>query len=760
MSDGYSYIVEMVDKISGPAKTAEQQITSMNDKLKAQAGALEFSRAAMASLDVQGNLDHVTREKAIALITKQEAALGKEATAIRKAVAVQENAAAKLVNEEKKKQEKIKGEQVKAAEAAKKATADSIAMAEKAINIGKETITAAFAGIASSARALAAGDVRGAVDGLVSSVASMAKLLDLVVPGLGQAVAAVISIAGGLVGITAGLIQSGAAFALEAAGAKTAMLSMFDAMGGGLATGAATEEMIDRVKASTGVLKDELVDYTKQLMAMGVTNLDDIENSITAMASATAMMGKEGASAFTSLKAKIEQATAAGVGLKLADKQLAQLYKTGANVDDIAKQMGLSTKDLRNQLNAGSVDAAKFGAALEDALIEKGKGPLDVMTAQLPYLKKMFLESIGDMFEDVDVGGFLKEVKALFAIFSQANPVGQSLKAGIGSFFNSVFDALKEIVPFVKVFFTQLMIYALQAYIACKPLIAAIRDFGGASKDGPGLLTRVMRSVFLVIEEIGKVIKPVIGYVTAFIQSATGAKIIETVLSSLWSVLKSIGIAVLVIVGVFATLWAISAVVAITIWTIIGTLLSLGATISNFVGGIVSALGASLAGTAVAIATWVSNAATAAYDFVAGLVSGITGGAAAVMGAVTGLAGKATGAFKSALGIASPSKVMMDLGVNTTEGLAVGVESGAPDVEGAMANVAAAPVAGAQAGIVASGPAPAPAAASSGASITLAPGSIVITAGGASAAEILELLTSQLSDKLEELMMQLGGAKA
>jgi hypothetical protein len=64
-----------------------------------------------------------------------------------------------------------------------------------------------------------------------------------------------------------------------------------------------------------------------------------------------------------------------------------------------------------------------------------------------------------------------------------------------------------------------------------------------------------------------------------------------------------------------------------------------------------------------------------------GLVDGITGGVDAVKGAITGLGEGALSSLKSLLGIASPSKVMAALGLNTAEGFAVGLEQGESEVE-------------------------------------------------------------------------------
>ncbi len=768
MTGGFSYIVEMVDQISGPAKSARQTIDDMTGGLARQKGELEKTRAAFAALADQGPVTEGELKKFTSEIAKQESALVKTTAEIRRMVATEEAAAAQSVAAEQRKQASIAQSSAKAlasreAELAKetqrnikaselhsnlqakaaldaakeqkkiadKSAADtkdaltkSIANAEKAINIGKETVVAAFGAMGNAARALAAGDAKGAVDGVVAGVASLAKALDLVVPGLGQAVAMIVTIAGGLVGVTVGLVQAGAAFALEAAGAKAAMLGLFDAMGGGVAKGAEVEAMVDKVKAKTGILKDELVGYTTALMAMGETDLGDLETSITALGSATALAGKGGADALLALKSRIQEATVAGQGLKLADKQLASLYKTGANLDDVAKKMGLSTKQLRDQLAAGSVDAAKFGNALEDALIEKGKGPLATFTSQLPNLKKAFVENIGDMFEDVDVAPFLASVKDLFALFSQSSPVGQRLKELVGGGFNYVFKAAGEAVTGVKILFLTIAIKALEAYVAMKPAIKSIREF---------------------------------------FASGTGSKLLETVLGALWTVLKSIAVAVLVVVGVFVGLWAIAAVIGITFWTLVGALIAFGATITQDVANAVTSVLGFFGGLWTAITAWVAGAPQAASDFVAGLVNGITAGAANVVGAVGGLASGAVGAFKNVLGINSPSKVMFGHGEDGIAGGVVGgIEAGAPDVHAAMADVAAPPpnamAAAASSGAAAASPSSSSSSGPISVSVTIAPGAII--AGGANASELLELLTAQLADKLEEILMQLGGAKA
>lgn len=524
--------------------------------------------------------------------------------------------------------------------AAMKSLGQSTFDASNAMKVGKETIGTAIAGIKSAFTSLSQGDVKGAIQGVTDAVAGIAKMLDLVVPGLGQAVSTVVQIAGGLAGITAGLIQSGIEFAISSSESKQAMLSLFDAMGGGVVKGEEVEGVIDGLKAKFGIAKDSLIGYTNALMAMGRTDLSQLEDDLLAVSSAAALV-KGGDQALLGFIKKIDMAAESGGKLKLATKQLANLSATGANVGDVAKVMGVSVENLTKDLAAGTVDAKKFGDALQQAIIKKGQGPLERMATSSANLKKILSEAWGDLFEDIDVGPFMKEVKELFDIFGQGKSSGQALKAGIGGFFKEVFATLTKVVPMVKHFMLDLIIYGLRAYIAIKPIVAKIKEF---------------------------------------VQSERGMKIINAALQGMWFVLKVVGAALLVAVAVVGLFFAALIALSIAAYTVVGSILSF------------------VSETGTALSDWVTKAPQAALDFVTGLVKGITDGAGAVIGAVTGLADGATGAFKNALGIASPSKVGHMLGKNFGESTGDGIEDSQDSVHGASTGVAAAAVKGVTSG--------------------------------------------------------------
>ncbi len=562
--------------------------------------------------------------------------------------------------------------------------------AANAIQVGKASIGAAMAGIKSAFTSLASGDVQGAVQGVTDSIAGMAKLLDLVVPGLGQAVAAVIQIAGGLVGITAGLIKSGVEFAIASNQGKQAMLSMFDAMGGGVGTGAELDDMLSGLSDKIGIAKDSLVPLTKGFLQMGVTGTEQLEKLTLAAISATAIVGKGGAEAFTNIQKKIALAAEAGGKFQLGTKQLLQLRDAGVGVSDIAGKMGMKTEALAAALKDGTVDAKKFGDAMTEAVIAKGAGPLDRLGSSFEEIKKKFMGSIGDMFEDIDVGPFMAEVKSLFAIFSAAPASGKAMKAGIGGFFKEVFAVLTKVVPLAKHFLLDMVIYGLKAYIAIKPIVKAIKEFAA---------------------------------------SAEGATIISTVLSSLWTILQAVGVVIGIVVIAAGLLWLAMVAVSVGVWTAVGALIALP-----------GQAGA-------ALAEWVTGAASAATNFIDGLVNGITSGAVKVVGAVKGLASAATGALTSALGIKSPSRVMMGLGAHTSAGFAEGIEGGAEDVHGASSGVAGAAVKGASGADGAPGGA---AGGGGGANIMV---SINVDGAGKSAPEITVEMVSQC---FQQMALQAG----
>lgn len=522
-----------------------------------------------------------------------------------------------------------------------------------------------------------------------SAFGGMQAELAAMTGGISIAIEVVAALAAGL----AVLAIAGAAMAIEASTAKAQMVSMFDALGGGKIKGEEVDEMLDGLRETIGITKDAMVPLVKEFMAMGVTGKEALEELTTAALSAKALMGgaESASKAFMDLTKKIQLAADTGQALKIPLKGLGSLADMGLTVDDVAKKMGVSANELSNQLKNGTANAKNFGDALNKALIEKGKGPLEKMGMSLSNIGDMIKEYIGDMFEDMQepVYEFLAAVKDAFAVFSQAQPSGQAMKTGISTVITFILKTATKLVPIMKHFFLDMIIYGLKAYIALKPILKWFKELQNN----------------------------------------------ETFISAMkmaWEGLKTAMIAVAVIVGVvvavFVGVWLVSVAIGVAIWSLI-------AIIAEFVGGAAKWL-----------VEWAAGAATAAYDFIKGIVDGIANGAGMVVDAVKKMAGGAKDAFVNFFKISSPSKLMMELGGHVGGGAAAGIKDETSTVASASEDLGTAAVGGFKSGTDDSNKTSGKS--SGGVSVTFAAGSITINGAGKSAEGITEEMMSLALERM------------
>jgi hypothetical protein len=275
------------------------------------------------------------------------------------------------------------------------------------------------------------------------------------------------------------VLKFGVITALDEANEKARYLAGFDALGG-KGAGEKTMAMLDELGGKLPQSEEQLVKWTKQLQAMGITDLSKIRSELIATASAQAVMGDEGAAAYTKIQERVRLAVEAHHGLKLAEKSLKALYSAGINMTDVAKRMGMSTQDLSAKLKAGTIDAQKFGDVLSASVTEKGKGPLDVMMNSLGAMGKRFHKLFGDLFEDVDTKPLTDALRNVISLLDKGQPSGEAMGKGITGAMNMVIRVLGHAITEGEIFFLTMEVKALQAYIALKPLIGAVEKIGNA----------------------------------------------------------------------------------------------------------------------------------------------------------------------------------------------------------------------------------------------------------------------------------------
>lgn len=627
----FTETIALQDKVSAPALQAAKQMMALDSAIDKTEQALTLAAATGG-----------TSSKKYQALSKDLAGYKNALLAVPPQLIAEASAAqAAALATEKLNKEQSKGKAPAKGQAIAPVTADTSGLtkskdavfdAANAMNVGKETISAAITGIKSAFASLAQGDIKGAIMGVTDAVASMGKMLDLVVPGLGQAVSAIITIAGGLAGALAGLAKSGVEFTIASVEAKNAAIGLYDALGAGVITGGEVDDLLDDMRAKTGLTKDALGKFTQGFLQMGITGKEALEGLTIAAASAEALI-KGGGSAFVSMQEKINAATESGQKLIIPFKKLtSQLSGMGLNIKDVAAAMGMTTEDVTAGLAKGTIAADKFGNALKEAATKKGAGPLENLANTAANLGATLKEYIGDLFEDMKepVGAFMKEVKSLFSIFeSKTTPSGMALKSGIEGAFKAILSAATAVVPYIKHFLLDLVIWSLKAYIAAKPIIQFFKELSQS--------------------------KPA---VDAFYQALQGVG----------SVLAGMIAPVLIVIGLVTALSA--AFIAVTVYasSVVGTIMNFGAQIFSTLN------------------SYIAQAQTWGNDFINGIISGL--GIGPIIAAVTNVANAAKNTFKSVLGIASPSKVMAVQGMAVSDGVAVGIDEGAPEVGSASANLA------------------------------------------------------------------------
>lgn len=245
------------------------------------------------------------------------------------------------------------------------------------------------------------------------------------------------------------------------------------------------------------------------------------------------------------------------------------------------------------------------------------------------------------LFSGLKLDKFLSDFSSVVDLFDESNAAGKAIKVVFEDLFQPIVDGAGDMIAAARTAFLQLEIMALKALIAIKP-------YG---------------SILLVA-------------VKAFL--ALGAVIGGTVLVVLGAVAFSLGM-LAVAIGIVVS--AALAFVAGIVW------------LSAKLRELNTLIGSALVDAFNAAAAWLSSFSLAEVggNIITGLVNGILGAGPAVLKALGGVVQGAVDGAKKLLGIASPSKVFAEIGGYTAEGMAVGVEDGASNVQGALETMVSPP---------------------------------------------------------------------
>ncbi len=322
-------------------------------------------------------------------------------------------------------------------------------------------------------------------------------------------------------------------------------------------------------------------------------------------------------------------------------------------------------------------------------------------------------EHFAVLFRDIKVEGFLKALQTITSLFSQSTASGRALKTLAETILQPLIDGFDYLAPIAKRFF-QGMVLGLQ-FVTIQVLKAGLwlkKAFGGSDLlKGIDLTTVALyageAAVALIVTGLVAAVPVVIGLAVAL-----GTWLVP-VLISVAAGLASIAAGALLAAAPFVLGAAAVGLLAYNLYKLY-----------KIFGEI----------------DW-SELGTAIVD---GIVNGLKRGASWVIDTVKNLGKGAYKAFKSALGIASPSKEFAKLGVEIPRGLQQGIKAGTPSAQSDVESMIAVP------------DEPRSGSARGGRTITIQVGDVHVHTNARDAQGIGQSLKAELERIFEGVAVQLG----
>lgn len=289
------------------------------------------------------------------------------------------------------------------------------------------------------------------------------------------------------------------------------------------------------------------------------------------------------------------------------------------------------TQALIDQLKSGKKSVSELGSEMEKQFGDVARKKALGLDQQMEILRA----NVEDLFGGANIEGVLKGFSKLVGLLDSSTASGRAIKAVFDSMFGGLGGAeaiFTGIERFVIVFMTQV----LKAINFVRRLGATLGLTGGDGKsafEGMDVAAGIAKVAFIGAAIALAPLLLLIGAVVGVVQLAIGA------------------------------------------WQLMGTI---AAGAGQGISDAWSAVKAFFEG---------FDLAQVGADIIDGLVEGIKNAAGKVAAALTDAVKGGVDAAKSVLKIASPSRVMMELGQYTGEGMAIGVDRSASEVETSMANL-------------------------------------------------------------------------
>ncbi len=386
-----------------------------------------------------------------------------------------------------------------------------------------------------------------------------------------------------------------------------------------------------------------------------------------------------------------------------------QLYRLGLRGDNLSKALEGTAIKASTQGDAAASAFAGWAATIGlaggsvDKLVDKVKARLggiaDKQLSSSAVQAEKLKEAYNALFNGLSMDKYLRAWREVNELLGQSTASGRALKQLVEHILQPLIDSSTAAAPVVKRFFQGMILGALAVEIAILDLrLMFKRTFGDVE------LFKGLDKLELGLT-LGK----------------------------------------LAVYGLLAAFGLLAAVVVASLAVMVGPFAAVGAALF-WIGWKAGEL-----------VTWWEKQDWGALGtaIVDGIVNSLKAGWSIIGETVSGLADEAVKSFKAGLGIASPSKVFADLGIEIPRGIAVGVEKGTPEARESVDNAVTPQLAPA----TAARPVPAPAGArapQSAATVPVHIGEVHIHTSSDKPHDMALDLRRELESILQNVAIQLG----
>lgn len=467
----------------------------------------------------------------------------------------------------------------------------------------------------------------------------------------------------------AGLVAQGAQIAISSGTFRENTVMGFKAMLGSAEQADALYEKAMDVSDKIGLDKEQVVQRMAVLMEGGMGAKEALR-AVEVIGDATQGLGEAAGNKLGKILSKIQ----ASGKLDKSTIGALKLYGVGeaAVYEQLAKATGKSLEQVKIAVKAGTIDAATGIKAMEDAVEKRMEGLGEKAGQSITRKLGDIQDEFARLFDKISSGAGGTALKGVLSAISDGltGPAGAGLKSALEDLYGNLGTALFGDVKKGDIDGVINTVAGAIRTVAgfIKDITPGLQGFGRGFIDGikqwSGPLAGVAQAFFKLMGVLG-------GMGSFWALAGRGIGFLIGFLALLVEIIVSVVLAIIAL--------------GVTLSSLFFVLLGGWSKLLSWVGDLLGDLWGLITGAWNSFSAWAGGAGS---NMMSSFAGGISGSAGKVMDAVIAATGNAIKAAERILGIASPSKVFKAIGLNVSKGAAIGITSGIPHVESAMADMA------------------------------------------------------------------------